>query len=79
MKKALYIITRPLAWLMMAIFVIVFFIVSRRYMEVQSRRQRVKKKFKYFRPTVHDGFFGKQVSWELRDSPLTDQEIDNII
>ncbi len=36
----------------------------------------LREKVKYFRPTVTRGFWGKKVSWEMRDRPLTEKELD---
>lgn len=39
----------------------------------------VREKVRRFKPTVKEGFWGKSVSWELRDRPLTDAELRRII
>lgn len=79
MKKAIYIVTRPLIWLITGLVAIVFFMASRRYMEQHRKRHKAFRKMKYFKPTIHDGFFGESVSWELRDKPLSDQQLNEII
>lgn len=38
-------------------------------------RKETRNKVRHFKPTIHDGFWGKRVSWEMRDRPLTDQEL----
>jgi len=48
-------------------------------LERMARRNQqirhIKNKVKYMKPTIHDTMFGKHVSWEMRDKPLTDIEI----
>jgi hypothetical protein len=44
-----------------------------------KNRQELKNKLKYFKPTIHEGFFSNKISWEQRNKPLTDTELKNII
>lgn len=38
-----------------------------------------KKILKYFRPTYTYNFWGKKVYWTLRDRPLTEVELEEIL
>lgn len=40
------------------------------------KRKEIETKFKYFKPTIHEGFFGKSVRWKARKKPLTKEELD---
>ena len=44
-----------------------------------NERNQVKKKLKYFNPTIHEGIFGKTVTWTGREKPLTDEELKNLL
>jgi hypothetical protein len=51
-------------------FVLFPFIIARR-----KRTPTFKEKAKYYKPTVHHTRRGVYTSWELRDKPLTDEEL----
>jgi len=44
----------------------------------REHREMIKSKIKYFKPTITEGFWGKTVKWEMRDKPLTDQELEDL-
>jgi hypothetical protein len=41
------------------------------------RHHRIKNRIKHFKPTIHEGVFSNTISWEERDTPLTDEELKN--
>lgn len=43
-----------------------------------KKSQVEKNKLKYFKPTIYEGIFTNKISWELRDKPLTDQELSDL-
>ena len=60
----------------------IFFIAllyENRLKERQRRIKQIKKKLKYFNPTIHECFFGNTVSWTGREKPLSDEEVNNLI
>jgi hypothetical protein len=36
-----------------------------------------RSKIKFFKLTIKKGFFGSRQIWEMRDKPLSDQELDD--
>ena len=53
-----------------------FLILVARYVSNRvSERQAMKKKLKHFKPTIHEGVFLTTMSWQERDTPLTDEEL----
>jgi hypothetical protein len=55
-----------------------FLILVARYVSNRvSERQAMKKKLKHFKPTIHEGVFLTTMSWQERDTPLTDEELKN--
>jgi hypothetical protein len=57
---------------------IVLKIIDQRVQERLDAIDKVKTKVKYFNPTITEGFFGKKVTWTMRDKPLTDDEMNNL-
>jgi hypothetical protein len=43
--------------------------------ERKNLRNEIKEKFRCFKPTLHDNSWNKRISWEIRDKPLTDEEM----
>jgi len=41
------------------------------------QKSELKNKLKHFKPTIHEGVFSNTISWEERDTPLTDEELKN--
>lgn len=41
-------------------------------------KNEVKNKLKYFKPTIKESFWCKTVTWEQREKPLSDTEIDHL-
>ena len=41
----------------------------------KNLRNETKEKFRCFKPTLHDNGWNKSISWEIRDRPLTDEEM----
>jgi hypothetical protein len=40
-----------------------------------QKRREMKDKVKYMKPTIHEGILFNTVSWEMRDKPLTNEEL----
>jgi len=40
--------------------------------------EKTKTKIKHFKPTIKEGILFNSVSWEMRDKPLTDEELKNL-
>lgn len=78
MKKWLSYPGQLLSWLFQALMSIAFAMVFHEVSRMSHQRKILRKKIKHFKPTIHEGFFGKSVSWELRDTPLTDKQIDKL-
>ena len=56
-----------------------FLILILRYISNRvSERQQLKNKIKHFKPTIHEGVFLTTMSWELRDKPLSEQELNEL-
>ena len=53
-----------------------FLILMSRYISNRvSERQAIKNKLKHFKPTIHEGVFLTTMSWQERDTPLTDEQL----
>lgn len=63
--KLLLFIVAPIAILM----------VSKVIKERASREKSLRNKIKYMKPSIKEGFFGNTVTWEMRDKPLTKEEL----
>jgi hypothetical protein len=44
-----------------------------------NKRKREMNKLKYFTPTIEEKFFGNKITWKERETPLTDEELKNIL
>ena len=40
-----------------------------------AKKKQMRERIRFFRPTIIDGFWCKSTHWELRDKPLTDEEL----
>jgi hypothetical protein len=49
--------------------------IELREAERNREANKLREKIKYFKPTITTSIFGRRVSWELRDKPLTDEEL----
>ncbi len=47
--------------------------------EESGKKKLVQNKLKYFKPTIIESFWGRKIQWELRDNPLSDEEVNLII
>jgi hypothetical protein len=51
-------------------------IVLRKLRERSSQKEQLRNKLKHFKPTLHEGTWSNTISWEERDRPLTDEEVE---
>lgn len=47
------------------------------YTPSRTTRKNVTEKLRNFKPTVTEGFFSNTITWEERETPLTDEELEN--
>ncbi len=48
---------------------------------IANRRERnldMKRKLKFFTPTITENFWGKHITWTFRQKPLEDSQVDEI-
>ena len=44
----------------------------------REKEKIIMKQIKYFKPTIKHGFWGKTITWEMREKPLTDKELEDL-
>lgn len=42
----------------------------------RKEEEKERRKIKFFKPTITEGFFSNKVKWEMRDAPLTDEQVN---
>lgn len=62
-------------YVLMGLFAGVLLVVVDKLKEKPSRREELRKKLRYYKPTMHEGTWSNSISWEERDTPLTDEEM----
>lgn len=45
----------------------------------QDEKKKLREKIRCFKPTVTESAFSKSISWEMRDKPLSDEELDEFM
>ena len=51
-------------------------VILRKINDNKSEKKKLREKVRYFKPTLVEGFWSKEIRWEMRDKPLTDDELD---
>ena len=51
-------------------------LIMRKLSEKQSEKKKLREKVRYFKPTITETALSKSISWEMRDTPLTDEQLD---
>lgn len=51
-------------------------VILRRINDKRTEETRLKEKIRHFKPTVNESMFNKSISWEMREKPLTNEELD---
>lgn len=74
---------KPLKWYQKILYAVpsfLFFmaavIVGKYIKNKIEQRQHLKTKLKYFNPTIKQGWFGKTITWTMRDKPLSDEQLE---
>ncbi len=62
-------------YVILGLFAGVLLIVVDKLKERPSRREELRNKLRHYKPTIHEGTWSKSISWEERDTPLTDEEL----
>ncbi len=57
----------------------VMFVIVKMFLARVEREKKVKQKIKHFKPTIRETMFGSVVDWELRDEPLTNDQLNKIV
>jgi hypothetical protein len=52
--------------------------IASNFIEDANRRATLRTRIRYFRPTVTQTFFGRRVQWQLRDQPLSEEELGKL-
>jgi len=51
-------------------------VILRKINDKKSEKRKLREKVRYFKPTIVESSWSKEVRWEMRDKPLTDDELD---
>lgn len=43
-----------------------------------EQTEKVRKKLKYFKPEIHEGFLSRKIIWKQRKKPLTEKQLKQI-
>jgi hypothetical protein len=82
MKKILEAIQNAFYWCLDMLGRLAIFIAAemmKQWLQDRTRQRRsIERKVKYFKPTIHESFWGKRVTWEMRDEPLTKEQIEKL-
>lgn len=62
-------------YVILGLFAGVLLVVVDKLKERPSRREELRNKLRHYKPTIHEGTWSKSISWEERDTPLTDEEL----
>ncbi len=53
--------------------------IYNRFKEKKYKEKKLREKVRYFKPTVNESMFSRSISWEMRDTPLTDKQLDDFM
>ena len=71
-----------LKWYQKLIFIMMFptlFVLFKNFTTRSSAREKIKRKMKYFNPTITEGFWGNKITWVGREKPLTDEQVEQML
>lgn len=54
-------------------------VILRRINDRRTEEKRMREKIRYFKPTITEGVLSNRTSWEMRDAPLTDEQLDSFM
>ena len=47
--------------------------------ERKAIEQEKRNKLKYFKPSIEEGLFSNRITWVMRDEPLSDELLDELV
>lgn len=53
--------------------------IMRRMSAKESEKKKLRERVRYFKPTITETALSKSISWEMRDKPLTDEQLDGFM
>ena len=53
--------------------------ISKKISYANNREQERRNKFKYFKPMIEEGLFSNKITWIMRDKPLQEEELDELL
>ncbi len=66
-------------YFLLALFALVAVVFIKKFCSNRENFSAIRKRLRYFNPTVTETFWGKRVTWTGRQNPLTDEELDNFL
>lgn len=69
---------KPLKWYQKAFWTVAGAVAGGFMFRYMSVRKSWRDRLRYFRPTVHEGILFRTTSWEMRDKPLEDPDLDEL-
>jgi hypothetical protein len=68
-------IEKKLKWWQKALIWTIAMIFKSMVLPRLQQRKAIKDKVRYMKPTIHEGILFNSITWEMRDKPLTEQEL----
>jgi large-conductance mechanosensitive channel len=72
-------VKRVIGIILIGIFTFVIIMVINKSREKARTENEKRKKLKYFKPTIEEGVFSKRITWVMRDTPLSDELLDELV